>query len=90
MPTLHQVRTHPEPVDGCFGCKVGTLGYDGKHITRTTVNSDPMETTVIGHDGEVTTVRAGKVRSEVTEHRDGRQDVTLEPPVVRYKMMKEG
>ena len=23
--TLHQRQVHPEPVDGCFGCKVGTL-----------------------------------------------------------------
>lgn len=22
---LHQIRTHPEPVDGCFGCKIGGL-----------------------------------------------------------------
>lgn len=30
--TLHQIRTHPEPVDGCFGCKVSTLrvGYCGQ------------------------------------------------------------
>ena len=23
--TLHQIQTHPEYVEGCFGCKVGTL-----------------------------------------------------------------
>jgi hypothetical protein len=23
--TLHQERTHPEFVEGCFGCKLGTL-----------------------------------------------------------------
>jgi len=23
--TLHQRQVHPEPVDGCFGCKVATL-----------------------------------------------------------------
>ena len=22
---LHQRQTHPEPVEGCFGCKVGNL-----------------------------------------------------------------
>ena len=22
---LHQIQTHPEFVEGCFGCKVGTL-----------------------------------------------------------------
>ena len=25
---------HPQPVDGCFGCKVLGIGYDGKHTTR--------------------------------------------------------
>lgn len=30
--TLHQIRTHPEYVEGCFGCKVSTqqIGYCGK------------------------------------------------------------
>ena len=23
--TLHRIQTHPEFVEGCFGCKVGTL-----------------------------------------------------------------
>lgn len=29
---LHQIRTHPEYVDGCFGCKAGTMtvGYCGQ------------------------------------------------------------
>lgn len=25
---------HPDYVDGCFGCKVASIGYDGKHTTR--------------------------------------------------------
>lgn len=31
MATLHQMVTHPEYVEGCFGCKVGTqrVGYCG-------------------------------------------------------------
>ena len=35
---LHQKQTHPEYVEGCFGCKVGTLklSFDGKidHIDK--------------------------------------------------------
>lgn len=29
---LHQIQTHPDYVDGCFGCKVSTLkvGYCGQ------------------------------------------------------------
>lgn len=23
--TLHQIQTHPEFVEGCFGCKIGTI-----------------------------------------------------------------
>lgn len=29
---------HPEPVDGCFGCKVSGLGFDGGHMTKVTVD----------------------------------------------------
>lgn len=31
--TLHQIRTHPEPVDGCYGCRLGSVqvGGIGKH-----------------------------------------------------------
>lgn len=34
MATLHQVRTHPEPVDGCFGCKLATVTFNGCFPTR--------------------------------------------------------
>jgi hypothetical protein len=27
---------HPAPVDGCFGCKVQGIGYDGGTVTHTT------------------------------------------------------
>lgn len=32
MATLHQRKTHPTYVEGCFGCKVGTqrIGYCGQ------------------------------------------------------------
>lgn len=32
MATLHQRRTHPDYVEGCFGCKVSTqkIGYCGQ------------------------------------------------------------
>lgn len=33
MATLHQRTTHPQYVEGCFGCKVSTqhIGYCGNH-----------------------------------------------------------
>lgn len=27
--TLHQRRTHPEPVEGCWACKASTLSFTG-------------------------------------------------------------
>lgn len=32
MATLHEIKTHPEYVEGCFGCKAASLkiGYCGK------------------------------------------------------------
>lgn len=30
--SLHRVRTHPEPVEGCFGCKAATLSFPDMHI----------------------------------------------------------
>lgn len=53
---------HPVNVDGCFGCKVAGLGYDGKHLTKSTTDDN---------------------RATVTEHRNGRQDVTVRPRTVR-------
>lgn len=34
---------HPVDVPGCFGCKVKNVGYDGKHLTRTTIERNPTE-----------------------------------------------
>lgn len=32
--TLHQRRTHPEPVPGCYACKIGTVSTYGCYPTR--------------------------------------------------------
>lgn len=45
--TLHRARTHPQYVEGCFGCKVGGVGYDGKHMTKAT--TDDMKNTTTEH-----------------------------------------
>lgn len=49
---------HPQPVEGCMGCKVLGLGFDGRTTTRT---------------------RRDELGASITEHRDGRQDVTIQP-----------
>jgi hypothetical protein len=38
-------ETHPAPVDGCFGCKVQSIGFDGQHYTRTTRDEAGNDTT---------------------------------------------
>lgn len=60
---------HPQPVDGCFGCKVSGVGFDGGHLTRSTTDEN---------------------RATITEHRDGRQDVTVRPRPIRAKLTVEG
>lgn len=60
---------HPVYVDGCFGCKVGSIGYDGKRTSKKTIHPATPES----------------LHAEVTEHRDGRQDVTVKPPAVRLR-----
>lgn len=30
--SLHRERTHPQYVEGCFGCKASTLAYQDLHI----------------------------------------------------------
>jgi hypothetical protein len=56
---------HPIPIEGCFGCKVSGVAFDGGHLTRSAVDEH---------------------RSTITEHRDGRQDVTVRPPRVRMRL----
>lgn len=65
---LHE-RTHPEPVDGCFGCKAIGVGVDTGKTVRT-----------IRHPA--TPDGAG---ATVTQHRDGRQDVTVHAPRVAVR-----
>jgi hypothetical protein len=38
--TLHQLRTHPEYVEGCFGCKATTVDLNpGEASTRLTMSA---------------------------------------------------
>ena len=40
MATLHQIQTHPEYVEGCFGCKAGTIAVQDLHIKAISHASD--------------------------------------------------
>ena len=37
--TRHQALVHQEYVEGCFGCKVATVGFYGAFPTRTNVDA---------------------------------------------------
>ena len=82
MTTLHQRRTHPKPVDGCFACRIGTVGVDTKQLVQTTHSREEVSITV-GAGGESTT-KTDVLKNSVTEHRDGRVDVTVRAPLVRH------
>ena len=38
--SLHRERTHPEFVEGCFGCKASTLSYQDMHIRAWSHSND--------------------------------------------------
>ncbi len=60
---------HPEHVEGCFGCKVLTIGYDSKTMSGTQkVRATPE-----------------RLGATVTEHRDGRVDTTVHAPRVSVR-----
>lgn len=37
---MTHISFHPSYVDGCIGCKVNSIGYDGKHLTKSTVDEN--------------------------------------------------
>jgi hypothetical protein len=43
---------HPEYIEGCFGCKVSSVGFDGGNTIRSTVDE---------HNAVITEHRSGRV-----------------------------
>ena len=67
--SLHQKRTHPTYVPGCFGCQVTTIGYDGKHMTKVIPErTDTSRNTITEHrSGRVdVTVRPNTHRLKIS------------------------
>lgn len=64
---------HPEPVAGCFGCKVLGLAYDSHQMTRVTA---------------VRSERTGAPIGSTTEHRSGRQDAVARPEALTFKVKR--
>lgn len=68
------MHRHQTPVEGCFGCKVAGLSFQG---LKSREGKDPVQkVTVIGDDG----ARAGKPVGQQAVHWDGRQDTTVFAP----------
>jgi hypothetical protein len=65
---------HPLPVEGCFGCKVTGLGFQG---LRSRQGTDPVQKVpVVADEGP----RAGRTVGRSDVHWDGRQDATVFAP----------
>jgi hypothetical protein len=75
---LHS-RTHPEPVDGCYGCKVIGVGVQALQIRH---GADPTRRVPVVR--EVGPTR-GTVGGYHTEHWDGRRDATVQPAAIALK-----
>ena len=70
---------HPNPVEGCFGCKVQNVGVQTLQIKH---GKNPVQQgPVIADDGK----RAGKPVGFHKVHWDGRQDAVAKPLPVKIK-----
>lgn len=65
---------HETPVDGCFGCKVAGVGFQGLQSRQ---GADPVQSVRITADEGP---RAGKTVGRSRVHWDGRQDATVFAP----------
>jgi hypothetical protein len=65
---------HPNRVEGCFGCKVLSLGYDARHLQRRTVVTNEINGRPAGHH---------------VEHRDGRQDAVARPEALHVTVSRK-
>lgn len=77
MMPLHRRKTHPEPVDGCFGCRVAGVGVQTQLIRQ---GADAVKKTpVVLDEGP----RRGKVGGYHTEHWDDKVDAKVHAPQIR-------
>lgn len=71
---MSMAHSHTRPVEGCFGCKVAGLGFQG---LRSRHGADPVQKVpVIADEG----ARAGRPVGRSDVHWDGRQDATVYAP----------
>lgn len=68
--SVRHVESHPEPVEGCFGCKALTVGA----LMASSASNGTLTKTV--------TDDHGTHQVDVTQHWGDRQDVMVRPPTV--------
>jgi len=79
----HRV-SHPEPVEGCFGCKVRNVGVQTLQIKH---GKNPVQRVpVIADEGP----RAGRAVGRHVVHWDGRQDAVAQPAPIRVETKVKG
>jgi hypothetical protein len=61
---------HPTLVEGCIGCKVLGLGYDGGHLTRAVTDEHNNTTTYHRSGRQDVLIRAPRVTLSTREDRD--------------------
>lgn len=73
---------HPTPDPTCFGCKVASIGWQGRQSAAGGRKSDPTQDhRVTADDGPA----RGQVVGKHREHWDGRQDATVFAPTHKVK-----
>lgn len=73
---MRHIESHPQPVEGCFGCRVSGVGVQTLQMRH---GKDPVQKIpVVGDDGP----RAGRTVGRHDEHWDGRRDATVYAPAM--------
>jgi len=70
MHMAHHKDFHPQAVEGCFGCKGLSIGYDGKHLTKS-ITDENNATTVQHRSGrQDVTVRPKRIKIKTMVEED--------------------
>ena len=72
--TLHQLRTHPEYVEGCFGCKASTVDLNpGEASTRLTMSAKKWDNELALYR----TARSQGIQPDSTKTKDIRRAIDV-------------
>jgi hypothetical protein len=72
--SLHRIRTHPEYVDGCFGCKASTMNLNpGEASTRLTMSAKKWDNELALYRS----ARAQGIQPDTTKTKDIRRAIDI-------------